>query len=548
MPGKQSVIAIDVDRERFGVAEAVVSDRSVTVSSWRSFERPSAVSFDDALAVGRWLRVELDRAGVKASKAILAMPRGDVVLKRLSLPGAGTTNDAEVGGMVRLQMARQLTMSSTGAAIDYTAPVADGAAAAADGAVAESGAPGVSVMAGAMPADRVEWCRGLCEGAGLKLKRIALKCYGVAGLLADLSQRRAGALLGVCAGATSVEFVVVEEGNLTFARAIDAPRALGEPESAGYAERVAVEAKRTWMSHRSTRGGGDAEMVVALGSDDSARQLAQQCGAQLERPSQLAQLPATVELQTTVPAEDVPAMHALAGLLLEELGGRRTLDFANPRRAPDLGAARRRNLLAGALGLILLAGGSYIAADRALTGYDERLDQSRTRETELRAKLEDLHAQHARLNHFEQWQKARVDWLAYVGVLNEQLPEAGQVILDGMDGKLADADVVFTPKGSRYQDGLWSMRQSAVFSMDGKSVGRSVSADLRGRLLGLSFDAVESKGPDVPDRFQFVLTTSQSTPAKAKPETAGGSQAPSKPDAADAGKKDAGVKAPGGPS
>jgi len=541
MPGKQSFIAVDVDRERFGVAEAAVSDRAVVVGAWRSFERPGAVSFDDGGAVGRWLRLELDRAGFKASRVILAMPRGDVVLKKLSLPGAPT--DAEIGGMVRLQMSRQLTMSSAGAVIDHTSPVPEAAAPeGAGGAPNEATGPGVSVMAGAMPADRVNWCRAVCEGAGLKLARIALKCHGVAGLLADLSQRRAGALLGVCAGASSVEFVVAEEGQLTFARAIDAPRAHGEVESAGYAERVAVEAKRTWMSHRSTRGGGDAEQVVVLGTDESARQLARLCGAQLERPWELARLPASIELRTEVPAPDTPAFHALAGLLLEELGGRRTLDFADPRRAPDLGAARRRNLLTAALGVILAGGGAFVAADRALSGLDETLDETTAREAELRSQLETMHAQHARLNHLDQWQRARVDWIAYLGVLHEQMPAAGQAILDVMNGKLADADVTFAAKGQRYQDGAWGLRQSAVFTMDGRAVGRSVSADMRGRLLDLGFDGVESKGPDVPDRFQFVLTTSQSAPVK--PKTEGGA-APLTVPAAKGGPV---APVPGGPS
>jgi len=535
VPGKRNILAIDVDPNRLGVAEATVTDAGVVVTGWRSFERPASVDFDDAGAVGRWMRVELDRAGMSASRALLSMPRGDVVLKRLSLPGSGGPEDAELGGMVRLQMARQLTMAPASASIDYTTPASEDAVMSAlpdaEGASAVAVGPAVSVMAGAMPGDRVDWCRGVCEAAGLKLRRIALRCYGVAGLLADLSQRRAGALLGVCAGASSVEFVVVEDGQLTFARAIDAPRAVGEAETAGYAERIAVEAKRTWMSHRSTRGIGDAELVVALGSDDGARQLGQQCGGQLERPWEVARLPGAVRLDATVPGEDAPAMHALAGLLLEEIGERRTLDFANPRRAPDLAAARRRNLLGAALGIILLAGGLYVAADRALAGLDDRLDGARMKQAELKARLDGLHAQHARLSHLEQWRKVRVDWLSYLGVLHEQVPASDQAILDGITGKIMDADVLFTLKGARYQEGTWGVRQSATISMDGKAVGRSVAADLRGRLLGLGFDAVESKGPDVPDRFQFALTTSQPAPVKPKVEGSTSGAGPAKPGA-----------------
>src|SRR2546421_341402 len=72
----------------------------------------------------------------------------------------------------------------------------------------------VGVLAGAMPADRVRWWREIASGAGLNLRRIGLRCAGGAALLAELSQRRAGPIMGVSVGAGSTEFVIVEDGQM----------------------------------------------------------------------------------------------------------------------------------------------------------------------------------------------------------------------------------------------------------------------------------------------------------------------------------------------
>ena len=61
----------------------------------------------------------------------------------------------------------------------------------------------------------------MSRAAGLKPVRLALKCDAIAALLADITQRRDGPALGVCVGASSTEFVVIERGRIEAARILN---------------------------------------------------------------------------------------------------------------------------------------------------------------------------------------------------------------------------------------------------------------------------------------------------------------------------------------
>src|SRR5690606_25848000 len=96
---------------------------------------------------------------------------------------------AELPGMVRLQMLRQLTVSPDTASIDFAEIPSAGS-----GHGANLAQPsGLTVLSGALQGDRLEWRRAVAAGAGIKLGRVALKSAGAAALLAALSQRRGGA-------------------------------------------------------------------------------------------------------------------------------------------------------------------------------------------------------------------------------------------------------------------------------------------------------------------------------------------------------------------
>jgi hypothetical protein len=498
----RDVTVMELDGPRLTAVSALVSGGGVEVTRWISVTRPDSVGGDRAAAVGEWIGAELRKAGLSRSRVVLAASRAEVVLKQLSLPAGEQASETDIAGAVRLQMVRQLSMPLEGTAIDY-APMGE----------VEGGF--VSVLAGAMPADRVGWWREVSSAGGISLKRIGLRCAGAAALLADLSQRKAGAILGVAVGAATTELVIVEDGQMMLARAVDAPRPSSREEVEGFAEKLAVEAKRTWVSHRSTRAGVDAEAIAAIGEADLTRRVGEVCAAAVGAPCEVVTLPGMVRMPEAMPADQRAAAMPLVGLLLEEVMGRERLDFANPRKLPDRAAvARQRGLIALAV-LVAVFGGGFALARKKLNEAEARLSALQKDESEKRKEVDQLMVLHAKINHIEQWERAKVDWLAHLRELSDQLPDPRDAQVGELSGRMAGG-AVYESKGKPYPNGEWGAREQAVFEISGNVDTRQVATDLRERLLSGGVYRVESRGPDMQDRFALELVTAEGSPRAAE--------------------------------
>ncbi len=499
---------LELEGPRLIAITAAVSGTRIAVKRWLTAVRPETVAADSAAAVGEWIGSEFQRAGLPRGRVVLAVSRGDIVLKQLTIPTseAGTVTDAELAGIVRLQMRRQLTMPLDGTAIDYLpigGPKLGSWSAAATSRI---------VMAGAMPADRVAWCREVTAKAGLKLRRIGLRCFGAAAVLAELSQRRAAPVLGLAIGSGSTEFVVVEDGVMTFARAVDIPRPVAKAEFEAFAEKVAVEAKRTWMSYRASKPGGEAELVGVVGEGELARAVGERCAAGLSCSWDMIGAPAYVEWPAHMPESDRSLAAPLVGMLAETVLERPSMDFANPRRLPDTAARRRQAALIAMLGLIVIGGVGFITADRSLGRLRTELAEAQQREDNARKELDQFFVKHARVSHFERWAGANADWLAYLEHLGGLMPDRTSGQLDQVTARIAATPAFSSGSGGAYLDGTWSAKTAVTFDLDGKVDSRQIASELRERLLGAGLYEVESQGPDVPDKFSIRLTARLPSP------------------------------------
>lgn len=503
---KRDTAVVDIDRQRVTVTLASVDVGRAVVKSCRSFARPAEVDPFDGSAVGVWIKEKLRESGTVGARVVLSLPRGDVVLKRLSIPaGAGVVAE-DVVGAVRLQMSRQLSVPAESSAIDYV-PMASAAPQSSDGG-------GLAwVTAAALPGDRLDWCRAIGRSAGIRLSRIGLRCFGAGHVLAEESLRRDGGVLGVVPTGSSVEFVVVESGQVMLARAVDIPWAADDSvELSAYADRVAVEAKRTWMSHRAGGGDGSAQVVIVLGSGPGAETVCERCSSSLEMPG-VTMVPPGASTVRNEPEPTSSVAAASIGLLLEEASGRPMLDFLHPRRMPDHAARRRQFVLGGVLAAIVGIGTPVVLSQLELSSLDDELRRHREVVTRRQADVSEMMAEHARLSHMERWSDVRVDWIAHIGALSEQVPSPPEALVDGLDG-LMNAQVDFTAKGGQYAGGTWSSAQTSSFTIRGRVQQRETAASLRGRLAAGEVYSVDSPTPDTGDRFSFQLFTPYATPRK----------------------------------
>jgi hypothetical protein len=230
-------------------------------------------------------------------------------------------------------------------------------------------------------------------------------------------------------------------------------------------------------------------------------------------PSQLCPLPPVIASDARIPEPDALAAAPLLGLLAEQVMNRPTLDFANPRRAPDVGAARRQRVLVGVLALILVGGAGIVYATGQLAQLNKELVAEQNRRKELAGQFSQYQKDDARLRHIQTWRSAGVDWLGHATQISENMPDPHQAQLDQFGGRLA-AEVSLTPKAGRYDPEGWGLAQAAGFSLAGHVNKREIADDLRLRLQKF-YEKVETKGADVQDRFSFDLMTRNAAPEAA---------------------------------
>ncbi len=522
MSGSRATVVMVLDADRLSAATVQGGEGRARVTSWISKQVPKDVDPRDAEVFGKWLRSQLESAGMAGSRLVVAVPRGEVVLKRLKLPrppGDEGVAESALAGMVKLQLTRHLTVAVEGTAIDF-APIATETPAA--------GPAMADVLAGALPGDRLRFLQSVAREARMKLHKVRLRAAGAAELLAEVSRVKGKAVMGIVVGWASIEFVVVDQGRLVFARAggfgLATPAAPGEDETEGaFARRVAVEAKRTWMSYRVGQDSAQVEAVVVVGEGPLAAEVGQRCGAALELPWEHAAWPESVTFPRTMTEHD---RLVAAPLIALAEGHEAMLDFANPRKPPDPGAARRQRILAAALGLIVICGVSYVVGAERLSGLRWQAAEKEEERATLLAAYEKYLLKDARLKHIEHWNGAGVDWLAHMRWLSDQMPDPSVAQLDAFTGELGAA-VVFEPKDPRrpaYTGGVWRTDQRAEFSLGGRVETRELANDLRARLVNAKFYIVKSRGPDVEKRFDFVVQTSSALPVEpAAPGKGGGS-------------------------
>ncbi len=484
-------IYIDLDHDALAVAR--IGARGV--DAWATARRPDSVKPDEPSSVGAWIAGVLDEAGIGRGRAVFAVARSEVVLKLLRLPGGESLDEGELAGVVHLQMARQTAVSIDDAVVDYV-PL-------------EGGEPESErlVLVGAIAGERVEWRRRLAEACGLKLAGVRLRAAGVAELVARTTEDASAPTLGVSVGPASVELALCERGELLFARTVELGEAAGN--NARTAARVAVEAKRTAMSFRVAQRTPDIAGVVVLGRDELSRDVALACAEELGVPGE-SRWPDVRGLDDAA-HEQQRALLPLAGMAARERSGRALMNFAEPRRAPDVGARRRQLALGGAFLAIAVVGAAWIFSRQHLDALQTRVDAANAALQDKQDEYLNALASDARANHIEWWRSEDVDWLAHIDRVGAGLPGPDSALLDTLTGS-GESGVRFSTGASQPYPGRWAIDRRVTMDIAGRAGAPGVAVDLRARLLGMGDYHVETKGPDVDNTFAFELTTDRASP------------------------------------
>lgn len=515
MSGGASIV-LDLRADRAVALRGRAEGGGVVVEGWAEATVPSGVSASDASAYGAWLRGVLEEKGLLGKRgllgatpaAIVAVPRGDAVLKWIELPGGKTPDARDVHEIVRLAIGRQPALGES-AVFDFEPP---------------SQGPGgaVGVRAAAVSGERVAWLRGVCRTAGLRVASMRLTGLGVAAAATAFAEGAAGVAgtrLIVAMAPGGVEIVVARDGRPAFVRGVDVSTGGGsggapggaEGEAESFAKRVAVEASRTWMGYRLAPGGGEVDGAVVLGWDERARAVAEALGGQLELSVRTLGASAAGSVVEQVPAERVSEALPLAGLLLVRRDDAEALDFANVSTPPDPRARLRQIGLAAALALVVVGGGGVVGIDRAMRPLRGEITRLVAEEKEVRARYVQAVVETARVRHAEAFASGGFDWSAHLQRLLNELPDPPEATLNQVVA-VGDQQVTFTPGKRAEEAAAWGVERGASFRLIGSMRSREPIAALRERLLADEVYRVVSRGAEVSDAFDVELRTSVLAP------------------------------------
>lgn len=502
-----NILVLCHEGDRVSAVWGTVQKERVRIKGWRVARQPDDVSGADSAAMGAWIASMLRDAGCSARRCVVAVPRANVVLKRLALPVAAQGDD-DLAGMVQLQMARQLTMPLHGAAIDYVRL----------GLVDPGDGGSVEVLAAALPGDYVSSARGMAKNAGLRLRSVALRGEGSATLFAELSYTQDGPVLGVSVTPQGVELGIVAEGRVVFSRAVEIPPPAEVEGWSSFTQRVAVEAKRTRVAYRGTGETADLVCVGLLGDDALAEAVGKTLRDELGLPWHTVRFPNTVELPSDMDSPTRAALAPLIGLMLGASIDRSTYDFSNPRKPPDPAAAIRQLALAGVFGLVVVGGGAWVIADQHRSALETQIRQADELNTSLGLQyIRQLRAE-ARVNHLEKLREERTDWLGHLQYLSQTLPPADRLRLEALTGS-GSASVRFVTQGregawsdaTTLSDGRWMMGRQVSLTLAGNA-SRDVADEVRADLVADNVYELSTKTADVAGKFEYVLTTTKPSP------------------------------------
>lgn len=446
---------------------------------------PEGVSSDDSQAVGLWVGEQVRQAGLSGKKVAWVAGRGDVLLKRLSLPKPPVEN--QLPAMVRFQMARAMPVAGSDAATDYTL-------------LAEHGGT-LDLLGASVPAERLAWMRTMLSSAKLKLGSVVLRaqCSACLAGLPDEGQAR----IVVSPGASSVEVVVLEPGGVVTSRGIDATWPAGDQE--GFVRRISVEVKRTWMGYRSATASLPVASAVVLGGSALCASIAQAVGEAIEAPATTLGHDGLIVWDGR--EEDPTRWLALGGLGIAMCD---RLDLLSPKRGKATRSKARERALLAAMAVVAVVGGAGAIGYVRLGDLESQASALERQRTSLQNDYAQLMITRSRLDHLRALRESRPQWTGHLDRLAGHVTADG-VRLDTLSGVSRGGVWFGDPKGQRTYSIVSAEYRPDVrglFSVQGVVERRELLGMVRGRLVADPLYVVQTQGADAGESLKLdVLTT-----------------------------------------
>ncbi len=460
---------------------------------------PDGTSNTDSEAVGQWVGEQIRQAGLGGRPVTWVAGRGDLLLKRLSLPKPPHEN--QLPAMVKLQMSRAMPVQGTDAATDFVVLREEGGT--------------LDLLGASVPAERLVWMRSMLGAAKLKLGSVVLRaqCSGCIAGLPDAGHAR----IVVSPGASSVEVVVVEPGGVVTSRGVDATWPSGEQE--GFVRRIAVEVKRTWMGYRAAQNSLPVDSAVVIGGSPLCSAIADAVAEVIEAEAvaMAAESFGVVDASSTVdPTRWLP----LSGVGVSACD---RIDLLNPTKAKAARSKTRERAMLVAMAGIGIVGAAIVFGYLSLADLRDEQDALRKQRSRLANDYEAMLLTRSRLDHLKALRESRPEWSGHLDRVLGHAAASG-VRIDQLGGASRGGVWFGDPKGERnfwFREGEYRPAVRGELTVQGVADNRELASMARGRLVNDPLYMVQTQGPDAGPSFKLEIdTTMRSTPVEPEPQAA----------------------------
>ena len=397
---------------------------------------------NDPAAVGKAVAASLAEAKLKGGgPMVMGIPRGQVVLRTLTLPDSGDTS--AMASMVYFQVAKDLPFRADEAVIDFR--LRRDMSEAAGGAPASPGQ--AEVLVAAVKREALEFYTKLAEAAGIRLAALGLLSYANVRCLEACKVSETGqtlALVSVRPQESGID--VIGNRTLLFSRNVfiklyeageeppneplfaeDEQPGLPAGEKRSFEQMAAIEVVRTLHSYAGGHATHPVSRVIVSGSTGSEAKIVELLGKRLSIPCSLLETGITLKLPAGA-AGLAGGSIAPMGLVIGALDADGLpFDFLNPKKP----AVPRNYKKIAAIGIAAALAVGLIAA---LGSRRYMMNKRTALQTELQTQLTAIEKQTPIFRRLiqqsrvvEGWTTGGRSWLAHYAFLSSILPPAEEL-------------------------------------------------------------------------------------------------------------------------
>lgn len=472
------LLGIEWGKEQVAIVQGAIVGGRLRVQNAFELTRPKGELAAEAVA--DWLKEQLGAKGISTGTVLLALPREEVVLRRVELPNVP---DDELPLLVRYQVGAKSSASIDDLVVDFipvpaTAPSAEevphsGGNAPSD-TTSDASAPAGGqrfVLAATVSRQAVELLRETFRLAGLTLAGISATPVVMAELHAHAT-RDATRIPPPMAGVRAAEIIVSRWGRrleiavvtgrtLRFAHGTRISHEVTETEPV-----AALEVSRALVAFRGQISDAKVTQVWVTDDENRAARLGELLSIRLSCPAAPLDLSAACDAEPGLSMSELAHYSAPIGALLDQIDARvDTINFLAPRQpAKRVDPHRKQRVRFAVLGAAL-AVAMVLAYGLYVYNLSDELTRKQREDQNLALLIKQGEPVVKSSALVQEWLAGRVSWLSELDAMAERWPGnermyASQLKLESMSGTASGK--VHVEGFARDQDDLLRLQKTLM--------------------------------------------------------------------------------------